>query len=239
MRHTAPLGEGETLDSPSSSSRAANRPKFEIRPNLARNALQVIAISAVCALCGGLLILQDGAEYKLGGAVCLFVSLFMVVCIPKLMKRKLSFVLNHYGIQQMWSEESVFIPWEDVEKIGVASIHSTNLVGVRLKSYDNYLASFTPEMASAFRKILPVMKLTVRAASLVEPPQAKVTKIWKVLSGAEDPSDVLKSLGNIGSYAEAMLWNRQHYGYDLVWGRMGLDRSAKEFASLLEQYRTG
>jgi hypothetical protein len=57
------------------------------------------------------------------------------------------------------------------------------------------------------------------------------------LKGEEDPGDLAKSFGKVGTLVESMLWSRQKFGYDVLWGWSDLDRSANDFAKLLDQYR--
>jgi hypothetical protein len=92
-------------------------------------------------------------------------------------------------------------------------------------------------MVDYFRSRLPVMKVLTRTASLLEMPYSELFKIWSVMSGAEEPADILKSFGKVGTYVEALLWNREHSGYDLLWGWSDRDRNAMEFVKLLERYR--
>ena len=47
----------------------------------------------------------------------------------------------------------------------------------------------------------------------------------------------LKGFGSVGNLAEALMWARKNYGYDLVLSWAELDRSAEKFAAFLEGYR--
>jgi len=62
-------------------------------------------------------------------------------------------------------------------------------------------------------------------------------KVWSALEGHGNPAETLRSFGKIGTIVEAMLWNREEYGYDILFGWGDLDRSAADFVQLLDQYR--
>jgi hypothetical protein len=223
----------------SQSLKSNRQPEFEIKPKSVRNGLLAGAGCLLFVIAGGYIMSSGKPEDMLAGGLGVVFFGGVGLIIPMIMLRKVSFVLNSYGIQQIGAKGRAFIGWDDIEKIGVVSMYSNRFVGVRLKSYDNYLASVTPEMANFFRKGLPVMKLVARATSLVDLPGGAATKVVTTLIGTEDTSDVLKSVASIESYTDSLAWNRKHFGYDLLWGWSDRDRSAKKFAALLEEYRAG
>ena len=157
-----------------------------------------------------------------------------VYAIPKLLRRDVSMVLSSEGIKQQYAQGSTFIPWDDVEKIGIVSMFSNKMVGIRLSSYDRYLNEMSPDLAAFFIQSLPYLKLLTRATSLLDAPTAIV--LWSKLESA-DVSEALKSFGKVGTLAEALMWARTNYGYDLMLSWADLDRSATKFAALLEEYR--
>lgn len=214
----------------------AHRPIVEIRPKSLRNGILAILGCSIFTIVGAFMLASGEPKTMLAGLLSIvFFGGFGLFTIPKIMRRKISFVLTSDGLKQVAPAGSANIAWSDIESIGVVSIFRTQLVGVRLKTYDRYIASVSPEMADFFRKSLPAMKVIARATSFLDVPDA--VKLWSTLAGKDDPSDVLKSFGKTGTFVEALLWNRKHYEYDLLWGWSDIDRSAHEFAGLLEEYR--
>jgi hypothetical protein len=108
------------------------------------------------------------------------------------------------------------------------------MVGLRLKTYDRYINSLSPQLAECMTKSLSYLKFFAVSSSFL--PVPKSMKLWSALKGQENPDEMLKSFGKIGTIVEAMLWNREKFGYDIFFGWTELDRSAAEFVQLLEQY---
>jgi len=221
---------------PTAKSAITQLPRIEIKPKSRRNGIFGILGCSMFTI-GGVLMLATGEPLTMfaGLVSVVFFGGGGLLTIPKLMRRKISFVLTSDGLQQVALVGSAYIAWSDVESVGVASMSGTHLVGVRLKTYDRYIASMTHEMADYFRKTLPALKLIARASSVLEIPVA--VKLWSALKGEEDPGDLAKSFGKVGTLVESMLWSRQKFGYDVLWGWSDLDRSANDFAKLLDQYR--
>jgi len=210
---------------------------LEIRPRSVRNGLLLGAI-LIFALAGGVAALISGTPASMGlGAVVILVCGPVLFLVPKMMKRKVSMVLTAGALEYTGAWGTTQLPWADVEKFGLVDSNSTLAVGARLSSYDRYLASVSPEMAAKLLKLIPFVKVAGLAVTSVKMPYDQYTKIWSALSGKETLADQLKSFGKVGNYAEVILWNRQHYGYDLLWSWGDMDRSAKEFLVLLETYR--
>jgi hypothetical protein len=107
------------------------------------------------------------------------------------------------------------IPWSDVESVGVTT-GSGNMVWLRLHSYDRYLASMTEQgrrqagwrirFLKPFAHLLRLVPLLRRYADQVRGPE------------------------------DELRWNREHFGYDLAYSTVWLDRSPEKFAELLERY---
>ncbi|MFZ0744254.1 MAG: STM3941 family protein [Terracidiphilus sp.] len=213
-------------------------PTIEIRPKSLRNGILGIIGCSAFTICGAFMMASGKLPDIFAGLLSIvFFGGGGVYAIPKIMRRKISFRLTAEELQQIGPVGSAHIAWSDIEKIGIVSLFRNSLVGVRLKTYDNYIAGMSSDMADSFRKGMPALKAISRAASLLEMPYGSVIKVWSAFTGKDEPADVLKSFGKVGTYVEAMLWSREHYGYDVVWGWADRDRSAPEFAKLLEKYR--
>lgn len=203
-------------------------PRFEVRPNTRRNAALTAAGCAIFSI-GGLAVIFSG-EIKLGLITLLFFGGGGIYAIPKLLKRKVSMVLSANGIELFYPQGSAFIAWADVEEIGIVRILSTKLVGIRLRSYDRYLKDMSPGLAAFLVKSLPLMKLITKQVLSLEAPGG--VGLWLEAEGKS-----LKSFGDVGNLAQALMWARENYGYDLTFAWSELDRPPDKFVSLLEEYR--
>lgn len=210
--------------------------RMEIRPQVMRNA---ILFTAGCLLftIGGLWLIFSGNEaYLLPGLVGVaFFGGGWLLAFPNLIKRKVTMILTPEAIELTTPQGTAKIFWKDVESLGISEIESNKLAGIRLRSYDGYLTSMSPELAKYSNKNLPYLKLMARATSVLEVPEA--VKLWSKLEGKEDISETLKSFGEVGTLAQALLWNRKTCNFDIVFSWNELDRSAEKFVVLLEQYR--
>jgi hypothetical protein len=207
----------------------------EIQPRVVQNAIIAGILCAMFAI-GGIymLISAESPNDVLGGLLCvLFFGGCGLYSIPKLLRRKVPIVLTPRGLEQRYAEGTAFIPWEYIERVGIVSVASSKMVGIRLRSYDRYLETMSPGLAEVTTKRLPYMKLFTRAASLLEVPTA--VKVWSKLEGT-DLKAALRGFGNVGTLAQSLLWARQNFGYDLALSWVEIDRPAREFVKLLERY---
>ena len=200
--------------------------RLEVRPK-ARNVLFAGLLCAIFSAIGLWMVLSGEAVF-VGLLSVLFFGGGGLYAIPKQWRRKVSMVLTSDGIEQRYHRGTTFIPWQDVESVGVVAIFSNKMVGIRLQSYDHYLSSMSPDLAVFFLRSLPYMKLVTRATALVDVPGT----LWRKLQGR----DAITSFGKVGDVAQALLWSRSNYGYDLLLSWVDIDRSASEFAALLEEY---
>jgi hypothetical protein len=208
-------------------------PHFEVRPRSRRNAI-LVGLGCGIFTIGGLWMIFSGEAILAGLLAVIFFGGGGLYAIPKLLRRDISMVLSSEGIEQQYAQGSTFISWDDVEKIGIVSMFSNKMVSIRLSSYDRYLDDMSPDLAAFFMQSLPYLKVLTRATSLLDAPTAIV--LWSKLEGA-DVSEALKSFGKVGNLAEALMWARTNYGYDLMLSWADVDRSATKFAALLEEYR--
>jgi hypothetical protein len=181
----------------------------------------------------GLWMLFSGEDVITGFLAVVFFGGGGLYAILKILHRPVSMVLTSEGIEQRYAEGSAYIPWSDVEKVGIFSIFANKIVGIRLNSYDSYLDRMSPSLADFMTKNLPYLKLMVGAISLLEIPES--VSIWSKLKGS-DASKVLSSFGKVGNLAQALLWTRNHYGYDIAFSWTEIDRPAADFVTLLNKY---
>ncbi len=196
--------------------------RFEVRPRAAINAILATIGCAGFTLAGIGIILSGAKVAVLAGLLSIFFfGVGGLYAIPRLARRRVAMVLTRAGIEQCYQEGSTFIPWGDVETIGVFKIASTKMVGVRLRTYERYLSSMSPELVKLSQRGLKFFKVT-----------AGMTSVIDVLAGAE-----LKGFAKVRNLSDALAWTRKNYGYDLAFGWPDRDRSAERFVALLEEYR--
>lgn len=193
----------------------------------------------MCIGCGaftilGLMMIFSGEEIFAGLLAVSFFSGGGLYAIPKMLQRKVTLVLTPAGIEFHYIQGTTFVPWTDVEKIGIVSVFSNKMVGIRLNSYDRFLNEMSPQLAEFITKRLPYLKLILRATSLLDVPL--VITLWSRLEGI-DAMGSLRSFGKVGNLAEALLWARKHFGYDLTLAWAELDRPARKFGDMLEECR--
>jgi hypothetical protein len=109
------------------------------------------------------------------------------------------------------------VPWRDVESVGVTA-EPTKLVGIRLRSYDGYLTSLTPEGRRDADRLIRFMKPFAHLLRQEEP---------SVGGFADEARDL----------ASVLAWSRRQFGYDFGISPAFLDRSPELFVELLERYR--
>lgn len=205
---------------------------IEVRPKVNKNVTWMVITCSIFTLIGFWMVLS-GEEIFAGILAIVFFGGGGIYAIPKMMRRKVSMVLTPEGIEQRYEEGSAHIPWVDVEKVGIISMFSNKMVGIRLNSYDSYLNRMSPRLAEFTTKNLPYLKLITRATTFLEVPPS--VALWSKLDG-HDISEGLDSFGKVGDLAQALLWSRKQYGYDLAISWAEMDRPATEFANLLNDY---
>ncbi|MEZ5097160.1 MAG: hypothetical protein R2731_14305 [Nocardioides sp.] len=122
-------------------------------------------------------------------------------------------------LEWVYAQGSASVPWTDVEAIGVTREARATLVGLRLSSYDDYLAGMTPELREWLDRVN-------RAGSRFGP----------AVTALGDPA-LGRAVSGVEGMSDAMALCRARYGYDLMVGWHERDRSAEELAALMETYR--
>ena len=206
---------------------------IEVHPNVSRNVV-IAVIGCTAFTVGGFWMLLSGEEMLAGLLCVVFFGGGGIYGVPEMLRRRVTMVLTPEGIEQRYVEGNAYIPWADVESVGIVSVAASKMVGIRLKTYDHYLDRMSPSLAEFMTKSLPYMKLLTRATSLLDVPAA--VTVWTKLKGQGDLEETLASFGKVGSLAQALLWTREQFGYDLVLSWVEIDRPAAKFAALLEGY---
>jgi len=183
------------------------------------------------------LIFNSGSTAEVGAGLLsvIFFGGGGLYAIPKIVRRKFTMILSADGIRQQYAQGTTFIPWADVEKIGLIKIFGNKLVGIRLRTYDQYLNNMSPELAEFTLKTLPYMRLMAKATTLL--PTRVPLELWSAFEG-NDHQGLLSNFSKVRNLAEALMCTRTGYGYDLAFAWSELDRSLDKFAALLEDYHS-
>lgn len=201
-------------------------PTTEIHPNKTKNLIIVVAISATITLIG-LVVLWKGDHL-----VEKFVGVIAIILfggggtnrIWRILRRRVFITLTPNHIEQHYPDGVAYIPWGDIAKIGIVSMHSNKLVGIFFKNYDSYLGKMSPSLAKYIGQTKPISNFVSGMTSSYHVPDS--------YSAAEDES--AREIMNL--YRE-MNWTRRQFGYDILLSWSEIDRSAVDFVKLLEQYR--
>jgi hypothetical protein len=200
-----------------------------------------VALFGIAGLAFGLLFLVLGlailsaAEELMPmalGAFLLAIGVFYGYMGYRVIRRMGSLSLTPEGIVRQTTAGPTLIPWADIEKIGLTHLFGIyTMVGIRLRTYDNYLARMSPEVAEGIMRTFRFARLFSRTGSMVTKPPEWI-KLW---SKAEEKK--MGDLGKIGDLAELLAANRNYCGYDLAFGWEERDRPAAQFVTLLDTYR--
>jgi hypothetical protein len=108
------------------------------------------------------------------------------------------------------------IPWADVEEVGVTK-EPTTMVWLRLRDHDRYLASIPPDGARESGVTIGFLKPFAHLLRFI-PAMRRYAK-------------------QVRDHADELVWNRQHFGFEVGISPAWLDRSPDRFVALLERYR--
>ena len=181
---------------------------------------------------------ETEADQWMGLAALVF-SGFIFYATARLWRRRTSMVLTPEHLEQVTIYGAAVVPWADVEHVSAFSYLGQKLIGIKLRTYDNYLANLSQELAGALTKMLPVMRLAANGISMVPGAAQGMTllTLWSKLDGVAEPAEALKEFGEVGDLAGYLLASRKSMGYDLAFSWAKLDRPADKLAGLLDQYR--
>lgn len=211
-------------------------PRVEIHPRGRRNGMLIGAGSAIF-LATGVWMMQSGEEQldTLAGIGSVIFGALGLYASHRLWRRKTSMVLTPEVLEQVTIYGAASMPWRDVEKVGAVSYLGQKLLGVRLRTYDNYLGGMSQELAGVLTKAMPFMRVAASAVSLV--PGSQLLTLWSRLDGVPEPAEALKDFGKVGDVAGMLVWSRKTLGYDILFGWADFDRPVAELVELLERYR--
>jgi len=211
---------------------------LEIKPKRKVLALfLILACVGMSVLALWMMAQEEAGEGELiVGLICLlFFGWYGLTRSIKAYRRNTSLVLTpeHLEIISIYGKSK--IPWDDVEKVDVhAQMIGGQLVGIRLKTYENYLENMSDEMADALMKDISYGKLFLGLNSLIKAP--KETEPLLKAFGIEESKKLLQDQGSIRNLVDMLIKTREKYGFDLFFTFWDLDRSATAFSRLLRKY---
>ncbi|MBM4275797.1 MAG: hypothetical protein FJ134_15255 [Deltaproteobacteria bacterium] len=218
-------------------------PRLEVRPKVLRKAVifSVLLVIMVAACLVLIFCVQKPVALVAGLAGLLLFGAMgiygLAVVIPRYLRRPVSLVLSQAGLERLTSVGGALIPWEDVAEVGLLKMSGNYLVGLRLWSYDRYLAALNPEMLAEMKKTAAFGKVLNRLAGAgISWESPEPGQLWSRLAGVADPARELAEAGDLGAQAEMLLVSRYTWGYDMLLSWC-VDRPAPEMAVLMEAYR--
>ncbi len=110
-------------------------------------------------------------------------------------------------------------------------------MGVRLSSYDRYLASLSPQEV---RRAKVVARFAKVAGAMLQPAMLlEARNLWEptLTRGGEPITPVDLLAIPKGDLAAQLLWARGFSGWDLIWPAHMLEDSAAEAAERINRYR--
>jgi hypothetical protein len=142
----------------------------------------------------------------------------------KLARAKTVLVLSPGGVHPI---SGGLIPWQDIEGVGMGRTSGTAIIGIRLNSYDRYVASLTPaETALAVR--------TARAGKAFGSVTAPF--LGRRGTGAASLTEIPSSGGDVAALLE---WARNNSGgFDISFSPMLFDRPGPQVVEAIAAYHS-
>lgn len=114
----------------------------------------------------GLWLIATGRDVITGALCLIFFGGMTIGGVLGMVRRRVTMVLTRRGVEFPISlkYKSSFVPWNDIEKVGVVTQGGNRWVGLRLNSYDHYLGTISPDLAKHQMKTLKFAKLLLNLA---------------------------------------------------------------------------
>lgn len=127
---------------------------------------------------------------------------------------------------------------DDVEKVGIFSSFWVSFVGIRLKTYDNYLRNLSPDLAKFLKNNFVYAKYIAAYTAVIDVESA--IELWSELN-SHLPSqsalkESLKKHGEVGELVKVLLWSRSKYGYEIAIGSLDSTMKVNDLKLLVERY---
>jgi hypothetical protein len=194
--------------------------RVEIRPNRLASALKFMLLLAfLVPACGYALIAAEGFIMKaVGGLGLLFFGGGGAVALLGIARTPWTLAFTRDALEVRVETIITRISWNDIEAVGLANVSGQKMPSLRLMTYDNYIASLSPDAVCVFEKRWGAMKWMAGATM--------------ALAGEARLADHASA----SSVADVMRANRAlTSGYDISFAWNQLDRPAAKFVVFLEQ----
>ena len=201
-----------------------------------RSQLKMVCYAGVFAA-GGVYValVGDGAERAIGGLAAVF-ALWALIAFWRRFRTHAGIVISDAGIRLPLGGQ---IPWADISDVGVIKYKRTSLVGLRLRSTERFIASFTETERAALARNAKGLRLLARGTAAAQLGTFKLTDpgSYDVLVD-EDRHSLTEIAGDesLSTVAGTIAFARKEFGYDWTIGALELDRSPAQFVALLNQH---
>jgi hypothetical protein len=196
------------------------------------------AVYAAVFAAGGvyLTLTGEGAERAIGVLAVVF-AVWALLAFRQRFRSRASIVLSPAGLRLPLGGE---IPWQDLGDVGLIEYKRATLVGLRLRSTERFIGSFTDEERAALARNAKRLRMFSRttAAAQLGTFDASDPGGYDVLIDEDRKSlNAIAGDASLATVAGTIAFARKHFGYDWTIGALELDRSPAQFVALLDEHR--
>jgi hypothetical protein len=221
---------------PSRETAGAPEPPEQVIMPSRRAQVKMVCYAALFAA-GGiyLAVAGDGAERVIGVLAAGF-AVWALIAFWRRFRTHAAIVISDAGMRLPLGGE---IAWADIEDVGLVRYKRTTLVGLRLRSTERFIGSFTEAERAALARNAKGLRLFARgtAAAQLGTFHATDPGSYDVLVD-EDRRSLNEIAGDesLSTVAGTIAFARKQFGYDWTIGALELDRSPAEFVALLNRH---
>jgi|GEM_PF-5382420 len=196
--------------------------------------LLAILAMVVFVILGVWMIIGDTSWFhKIVGviAVVFFGGFGSVAMYSTLVKGKGYIIISPDALELSFPDcPTIPIKWDMIEGFGIYEISGQRFTTVKLKDYEDFMQTFTPD---EIKKILTKFK----ALKIMGHASAVIGAVGPM--PANDISDVLPKSADLKKFSSFLAYSRRKFGgeFQIAWNMR--DRKAMEFAEFLEEQRNG
>jgi hypothetical protein len=178
----------------------------------------------------------EGAERAIGVLAAVFGG-WGLIAFWRRFRTHAAIVISDAGLRLPLGGQ---IPWADLDEVGLIKYKRATLVGLRLRSTDRFIASFTEAERAALARNAKGMRLLARGTAAAQLGTFKPTDpgSYDVLIDEDRRSlDDIARDESLSTVAGTIAFARKQFGYDWTIGALELDRSPAQFVALLNEHR--
>jgi hypothetical protein len=217
-------------------SESAELPEQAIMPSR-RTQVKMVFYSGLFVATGVFVALSgDGAERVIGALAVLF-AMWALISFWRRFRTRAAIVLSGTGLRLPLGGE---IPWADLDDVGVVRFKGTKLVGLRLRSTERFIASFTDRERAALGRNTRWLRMFARGVGAAQLGTFNVADpgSYDVLVDQDRKSlNEIAEDSSLSTVTGVIAFSRKRYGYDWTLGSIELDRSPAQFVALLDERR--